>query len=165
MLKITSLVSTTAYATTMSSLTNSSNFYFPMSWLQNSNFDDMQAKCFHFVFHFSYLCFGYFKSIFDYLCHMLNILHSYQAALINIGPPRKHIGAITAPIIPVCTIHASCLAPTPGLYSIPRTTIPEPIIRPSVIIIDWKRSYINVKKNSKWKIKVIWILCYNNANK
>lgn len=40
---------------------------------------------------------------------------TYQAARVRMGPPRKHSGAITAPIMPVCTIQATCLGPNPGL--------------------------------------------------
>lgn len=52
----------------------------------------------------------------------------YQAALSMIGPPIKHSGAMTAPIIAECAAHANCLLPKPGLYGIERATIPEPII-------------------------------------
>lgn len=63
-------------------------------------------------------------------------VNNYQAARKRMGPPRKHMGAITAPMMPVCTIHAICLGPKPGLYSIPLTTIPDPIMRAIVTIID-----------------------------
>ncbi|XP_038212121.1 uncharacterized protein LOC119832495 [Zerene cesonia] len=53
----------------------------------------------------------------------------YLQSRISTGPPRKQMGAMTAPMIPVCTIQAICLAPKPGLYSMPRTTMPDPIIK------------------------------------
>lgn len=40
---------------------------------------------------------------------------SYQAARVRAAPPRKHMGAMTAPMMPVCTIQANCLAPNPGV--------------------------------------------------
>ncbi|CAG2056617.1 unnamed protein product, partial [Timema podura] len=48
-------------------------------------------------------------------------LSSYQAALMMTGPPKKHIGAITAPRSAVCPIHASCFVPKPFLRELLET--------------------------------------------
>uniref|UniRef100_A0A8D8RW64 Uncharacterized protein n=1 Tax=Cacopsylla melanoneura TaxID=428564 RepID=A0A8D8RW64_9HEMI len=56
----------------------------------------------------------------------------YQAALTSTGPPMKQMGAITAPTSAEWTAQASCLAPTPDLYSMDWTSIPEPISRAMV---------------------------------
>lgn len=52
----------------------------------------------------------------------------YQAALVNMGPPRKHMGANMAPIVAACNIQANCFGPIPGLYSIDWAKIPVPMI-------------------------------------
>lgn len=71
----------------------------------------------------------------------------YQAALINKGPPKKHSGAITPPMMPQCASHASFLAPKPSLYGIDRTMMPDPIIAANVAITDCNKEQKAIKRN------------------
>lgn len=57
-------------------------------------------------------------------------LKTHIAARSKIGPPTTHIGAITAPMMPECTIQAICFAPKPGEYSIIRVAVLESIRAP-----------------------------------
>jgi len=64
------------------------------------------------------------------------------AALIKIGPPMRHIGANTTPKTEECTSQATCLAPNPGLYSIP-LLCDQKVKCVSTVIVNQQRIFLS----------------------